>query len=250
MLPEPGRACPSGSKFNLGADGLPQQMPGNFYDGALHLQHPAVGGPEPDAGSGVWQVVHPVRPSMYGHGLFGDYDEVHTTNVRQLGDDHDVITCATDFIGMAEEDVGPEAIPALRDLSKFPPLPDRLQQGFLDFIYLGRLMMLPTASPAIRRSSSAAQSVIDPSKGVFYYGNSQGGIAGGALTAVEPDVTRLGPLRARHELLDPADPQRRLLRLRADPLPVVSRRERPAAAPVDDPDGCGTAASRTATPTT
>ena len=34
------------------------------------------------------------------------------------------------------------------------------------------------------------QSVIDPSKGVFYYGNSQGGIAGGALTAVEPDVTR------------------------------------------------------------
>ena len=34
------------------------------------------------------------------------------------------------------------------------------------------------------------QSAIDTSKGVFYYGNSQGGIAGGALTAVEPDVTR------------------------------------------------------------
>jgi len=31
--------------------------------------------------------------------------------------------------------------------------------------------------------------VLDPSH-VWYYGNSQGGIAGGALTAVEPDVTR------------------------------------------------------------
>ena len=32
--------------------------------------------------------------------------------------------------------------------------------------------------------------MIDHGNGVYYYGNSQGGIAGGALTAVEPDVTR------------------------------------------------------------
>ena len=74
---------------------------------------------------------------MYGHGLFGDYTEVHTRNVRQLGTEHGVITCATDFIGMSEDDVGPVAIPALLDLSNFSPLPDRLQQGFLDFLYLG-----------------------------------------------------------------------------------------------------------------
>ena len=43
---------------------------------------------------------------MYGHGLFGDYTEVHTTNVRQLGNDHGVLTCATDFTGMMEDDVG------------------------------------------------------------------------------------------------------------------------------------------------
>ena len=34
------------------------------------------------------------------------------------------------------------------------------------------------------------QSVIDHGNGLYYYGNSQGGIAGGALTAVEPDITR------------------------------------------------------------
>ena len=50
---------------------------------------------------------------MYGHGLFGDYTEVHTRDVRTLGTDHGVMTCATDFIGMSEDDVGPVAIPAL-----------------------------------------------------------------------------------------------------------------------------------------
>ena len=63
--------------------------------------------------------------------------------MRTLGNDHGVMTCATDFIGMSEDDVGPVAIPALLDMSKFKPLPDRLQQGFLDFLYLGRAMIHP-----------------------------------------------------------------------------------------------------------
>jgi len=127
---------------------------------------------------------------MYGHGLFGDAGEVHTENVRLLGDDHNVITCATDWIGMAEGDVGPEAVPALLDLSNFPPLPDRLQQGFLDFVYLGRLMSLPDGFASNAAFRFGGKSPIDLKKGVFYYGNSQGGIAGGALTAIEPDITR------------------------------------------------------------
>ncbi len=182
--------CPSGSRFKLGADGLPHQMPGNFYTANFTCNIPQSAVHEQTPGAGDWEVVHPDRTSMYGHGLFGDAGEVHTTNVRQLGDDHDVITCATDWIGMAEEDVIPEAVPALRDMSNFPPLPDRLQQGFLDFIYLGRLMSLPDGFASDAAFKFGGQSAIDTSKGVYYYGNSQGGIAGGALTAVEPDVTR------------------------------------------------------------
>jgi hypothetical protein len=90
---------------------------------------------------------------------------------------------------MADEDIFPEAVPALQDLSKFAPLPDRLQQGFLDFVYLGRLLSMPdgfASSPAFKFNGVSA---LDPSN-VSYYGNSQGGIAGGALTAIEPDVTR------------------------------------------------------------
>lgn len=144
---------------------------------------------ETSPGSGVWSLDHAVRPSMYGHGLFGDYTEVHTTNVRQLGDDEGVLTCATDFTGMMEDDIG-TAIQALADLSHFQPIPDGLQQGFLNFIYLGRLLMLSdgfSSSPAFQ---FGGHSVIDHGSGLYYYGNSQGGIAGGALTAVEPDITR------------------------------------------------------------
>jgi len=165
-------------------------MPGNTYTANFTCNIPRSTVHQTSPGSGNFEVVRKDRTSMYGHGLFGDAGEVHTENVRLLGDDHNVITCATDWIGMAEEDVGPEAVPALLDMSNFPPLPDRLQQGFLDFVYLGRLLSLPdgfASSPAFR---FGGKSVIDLKKGVFYYGNSQGGIAGGALTAIEPDITR------------------------------------------------------------
>jgi hypothetical protein len=187
-LDQPG--CPSGSRYNLGADGLPRQMPGNTYTANFTCNIPRSAVHQTSPGSGEFEVVRKDRTSMYGHGLFGDAGEVHTENVRQLGDDHNVITCATDWIGMAEEDVGPEAVPALLDLSNFPPLPDRLQQGFLDFVYLGRLMSLSDGFASNAAFRFGGKSPIDLKKGVFYYGNSQGGIAGGALTAIEPDITR------------------------------------------------------------
>jgi hypothetical protein len=179
--------CPSGSRFDLGSNGLPKRIPGNTITAnfTCNIPRSAV----TDNGSGGLTVAHRVRPSLYGHGLFGSADEVHTENVRALGNDHGVMTCATDFIGMAEEDVFPEAVPALADLSKFPALPDRLQQGFLDFMYLGRLMIHPDGFAADPAFKFGGKSVID-TKALFYYGNSQGGIAGGALTALSPDFTR------------------------------------------------------------
>ena len=42
---------------------------------------------------------------------------------------------APDWVGMADQDIG-SAINALLDLSKFPALPDRSQQGFLNFLFL------------------------------------------------------------------------------------------------------------------
>ncbi len=174
-LDQPG--CPPGSRFHLGRDGLPVRLPGNTTQATFICNIPRSATP-----------AAPARPSLYGHGLFGDAGEVGAENVEQLGNDHDVLVCASDWVGMAEEDV-PNALTALTDLSRFPTLADRLQQGFLNFLYLGRALIHPgglAADPAFRR---AGRPLIDTRR-LFYYGNSQGGIAGGALTAVAPDFTR------------------------------------------------------------
>ena len=94
----------------------------------------------------------------------------------------------------------------------------------------------------------ASPPVIDTSK-LYYNGNSQGGILGGALTAVSPDFTRasLGvPAMGYSTLLNAVD---RLRRLRDDLLPGVPERALAAAGAVADPDALGPLASRTATRT-
>ena len=75
-------------------------------------------------------------------------------------------------------------------LNKFPAAVDRLQQGVLNTLYLGRLMRTAdglASDPAFQNGSS--QSVIDTSH-LYYDGNSQGGIMGGMTTAVAPDLNR------------------------------------------------------------
>mgnify|MGYP001248601457 CR=1 FL=1 len=186
--------CPSGSTFDLDADQKPVRIPGNTMDARFVCNVPRsaveyVDGNDPDSDPDTWVVDQKARPSLYGHGLFGSINEVTSRNIRQLGTENNVLVCGTDWVGMAAEDVPFAALPALLDLTNFPAMPDRLQQGFLNFLFLGRLLIHPdgfAADPAFRFDG---ESVIDTDD-LFYYGNSQGGIAGGALTAVATDFTR------------------------------------------------------------
>ena len=107
-----------------------------------------------------------------------------------MATEHNFVFCATDWWGLAERRHRASDASALQDLNRFPAVVDRLQQGVLNTLFLGRLMLNPAglaASP--RRSSSAAQPVIDTSH-LYYDGNSQGGIEGGLTTAVAPDFRR------------------------------------------------------------
>jgi hypothetical protein len=174
-LDRPG--CPPGSRFRLGPRGLPVRTPGNTTQARFICNIPRSATP-----------AAPARPSLYGHGLFGDAGEVRADNVEQLGDENGVLVCASDWIGMSEEDL-PNALALLQDLSRFPSLPDRLQQGFVNFLYLGRALIHPSGLAAHDAFRRDGQPLIDTRR-LFYYGNSQGGIAGGALTAVAPDFTR------------------------------------------------------------
>ena len=175
FLDKPG--CPTGAKFKLDKKGLPVRTPGNTYEARFLCNVPRSA-----------TAARPARPSMYGHGLFGQLTEIRAENVEQMGNENNVLVCATDWIGMADEDELPAA-GLLQDLSKFPTLPDRVQQGYVDFMYLGRLLLHPDGFASDPNFRDGGTSIID-SRELYYYGNSQGGIAGGALTALEPDLRR------------------------------------------------------------
>lgn len=81
------------------------------------------------------------------------------------------------------------AIAILTDLSRFPSLADRLQQGFLNFLFLGRLMRHPAGFASDPAFQVGGVSAINTDE-LYFDGNSQGAIVGGALCAVARDFRR------------------------------------------------------------
>lgn len=126
----------------------------------------------------------PVRPSLYGHGLLGSADEVDSGKLKAIAQDHGFAFCATDWAGMSTEDL-PNAVSILANLERFPTLADRVQQGMLNFLYLGRAMIHPKGFAALPEFAG----LLDTAR-LDYVGGSQGGIIGGALAAVAPDFER------------------------------------------------------------
>jgi hypothetical protein len=80
----------------------------------------------------------------------------------------------------------PNVLTILQNLSNFPTLADRAQQGFVNQLYLGRWMVHPAGLPANADFTGAPIA----NERLFYDGNSQGGIMGGALTALAVDHER------------------------------------------------------------
>jgi len=192
-------SCAAGGQFALDADGLPTEN--GTWTASFECIVPRVAVDGPGAA--------PARPSLYGHGLFGSAGEVHGGAQKELANRYGFVLCATDQIGMSRSDLPFPTVPILNDLSSFPKLADRLQQGLLNALYLGRLMIHPDgfrSDPAfhVDPQNAASAPVIDASQ-LYYQGNSQGGIIGGALTAIAPDFTRaaLGVAAMRYSMLLP-----------------------------------------------
>ncbi len=156
---------------------LPTQSPGNVATAQFACIIPSSATPG-----------HPARISLYGHGLFGSRDEVTDKWVEALATGYNMAFCATDWWGLAAPDEIYDA-GIVANLTNFPVIVDRLQQGVLNTLFLGRLMANPqgfASSPAFRLGGHA---VISTSH-LYYDGNSQGGIEGGLTTAVSPDFRR------------------------------------------------------------
>jgi len=133
-------------------------------------------------------VGEPSRGSIYGHGLLGSQDEVNAGNVRTMGNDHNITYCATHWYGMATGDIGNVAT-MLADMSNFPTLADRVQQGMLAQLFLARLLKSDHGFAGDAAFQLGGKPLVRSGE-VFYDGNSQGGIIGGALMAVATDIRR------------------------------------------------------------
>src|SRR4051794_40816598 len=174
--------CPTPGQFALDPtdpDAVPSQTPGQTYQANFIC----------NVGQTAFGKHDLMRPVEYGHGLFGGAGEVNSGPQKTMTNEHEMLYCATDWTGMATSDV-PNALIALNDLSRFPLLTDRVQQGELDFLYLARLMVHPrgfSKDPAFQWGDGS--SFID-TREAFYDGNSQGGIYGGTVCAVSVDVRR------------------------------------------------------------
>jgi hypothetical protein len=175
-LDQPG--CGPGSRFNLGRGGLPVQLPGNVMRAHFTCVVPRAA--TADA---------PARLSLYGHGLLGsDREVLSNRGLPQMAQDHDIVFCATPWAGMSSEDI-PNAVSVLQELGRMPTIADRLQQGMLNALVLGRLMIHPRGLAAHPLLRSGGRPIVHAGR-LFYDGNSQGGIMGGALTALAPDFRR------------------------------------------------------------
>ncbi len=170
--------CAPGGHFSFDRHGLPRRMGTTTAKFLCNIPRSALDPATPPK----------ARASLYGHGLLGDPDEIDAGNVKAMSNEHNFVFCATPWAGFSSEDLG-HIVSVLGDFSGFNTVADRMQQGFLNMLLLGRAMIHPQGLSALPAFQKNGQSVLDTTR-LFYDGNSQGGIMGGGLTAVAPDFNR------------------------------------------------------------
>ncbi|MFM7508661.1 MAG: hypothetical protein ACKO5A_03825 [Actinomycetota bacterium] len=168
----------TGNSFALGPDGLPATS-GATYPARFTCQIPAQ----------ALQPDDPATPVVYGHGLLGSLNEANGSWVGKISATNNAMYCATDWIGMSTADF-PTAIAILRNISEFPKLADRVQQGILNTLFLARLLVRTDGFAADPAFQTASGQPVFRTGEVYYDGNSQGGIIGAAASAVAQDWTK------------------------------------------------------------
>lgn len=169
---------PPGSVLHRDRDGTPRRLPHHDQTAAFRCEIPRSAFRTPS------------HPSLYGHGLLGSRSEVAAGNVKDMAAEHNFTFCATDWAGMAKEDI-PVVLGALADPNLFPAVPERSEQGMLNALFLGRALIHREGlggDTAFRTADG--RPLVDTRHGLAYDGNSQGGILGGALVAASPDIRR------------------------------------------------------------
>jgi hypothetical protein len=133
------------------------------------------------------QSAGPATPTLYGHGLLGDAGEVEGGSFR-AGVARDLMGCATDWVGMSQSDI-PNVARNLLDMSTFDTQVDHMLQGFVNFQFLGRLINSNTGFVTDAAFRAGGQPLFK-THDAHFMGYSQGGIMGGAVSALTDEWHR------------------------------------------------------------
>ncbi|HYD48721.1 MAG TPA: hypothetical protein VEB21_10255 [Terriglobales bacterium] len=168
-----------GTMYNLDEQGVPRQNGTTQAPFTVIIPRSAVE-PQPIPG----------RALIYGHGFLGRGESEITAGPQQtLARRFGFVIAATDWIGLSEHDVQ-HTLTMLTDISRFYQLFDRVQQGIINTIFLGRLMLDGeegfNSHPAFQIEGVP---IIDNQE-LYYHGNSQGGTLGALYMALTPDTER------------------------------------------------------------
>jgi len=170
----------SGGLLNLGDDGLPEQNGTFEYSAAMIVPAAAQ--------------IEPAALVVFGHGQLGVKEQV--LGFQSIAAEANFATFALDWKGFSSDDVVPTLIPAIGggDLSAFRAIPERMHQGFLNFLMAMRTLSreadggpLTTLNEALASDCDGA--TIDGAKR-YYFGGSQGGIMGASIMALSTDIQR------------------------------------------------------------
>jgi len=124
---------------------------------------------------------------QYGHGLLGDMSEARTGYLSEMADRYKWVIGAASWKGMSEDDVGDITLMLVTDITDFIMIPERSMQGFVEKVALGELLNGDFATDDAVTYDGVH--LLDAGR-FSYYGNSQGGILGGAYLALSKRLER------------------------------------------------------------
>ena len=168
----------TGGLLNLGEDGLPTQNGSYPYAAALIIPMSA----QTEAAPLV----------AFGHGQLGAKEQV--LGFQPIAADQNFAAFGLDFKGFASDDVVTVAAALTGDLATFRAVPERMHQGFLNFLMAMRTLSVaadggPSTPLNQALNTHCGGAAIDGSKR-YYFGGSQGGILGASLMALSTDIER------------------------------------------------------------
>ena len=129
----------------------------------------------------------PGRVLQYGHGLFGDRDEVRSGYLAEMAQEQGWILLGMNWTGMSIRDLPYVSLMLVEEPGRFAMIPEGVAQGMVEWVVGGRLLRGAMAEdPAL---SVESERIIDPELQAFY-GNSMGGVLGGGYIGLAPDIDR------------------------------------------------------------